>query len=104
MGKHTPGPWIVRTFRDDCFVQGDNVIGHTIAGAYKREILSDEEYPEKLADARLIAAAPELLQCLSELYAMVKGECPSLLNEDSGGCARLDMAILKAFAKTEGRE
>lgn len=30
---------------------------------------------------------------LSELHAMVWGECPSLLDEDSGGTARLDIAI-----------
>lgn len=30
---------------------------------------------------------------LSELYAQVKGECPSLLNEDSGGDAVLDIEI-----------
>ena len=35
---------------------------------------------------------------LSELYAMVQGECPSLLNEDSGGTARLDIAIQEALS------
>ena len=30
---------------------------------------------------------------LRELHAMVMGECPSLLNEDSGGCARLDLEV-----------
>lgn len=30
---------------------------------------------------------------LRELTAMVRGECPSLLNEDSGGCARLSIEI-----------
>jgi hypothetical protein len=35
----------------------------------------------------------ELLSELSELYSLVNGECPSLLDEDSGGDARLDLAI-----------
>lgn len=34
-----------------------------------------------------------LTAALDELYATVKGECPSLLNEDSGGNDRLDLEI-----------
>lgn len=51
-------------------------------------------------EARLMAQVAEitaenaaLKSLLSELTAMVNGECPSLLDEDSGGCARLAMAI-----------
>jgi hypothetical protein len=39
----------------------------------------------------------EALDLLAELHALVWGECPSLLNEDSGGCARLDMDIRAAL-------
>lgn len=35
----------------------------------------------------------DAVSCLRELHALVWGECPSLLNEDSGGCGRLDVAI-----------
>ena len=35
----------------------------------------------------------KLLNALKELYAIVNGECPSLLDEDRGGCAWLDMEI-----------
>lgn len=34
-----------------------------------------------------------LVDALTELHAQVRGECPSLLNEDSGGDARLSMEI-----------
>lgn len=34
---------------------------------------------------------------LEELHALVRGECPSLLNEDSGGDSRLDMQIRAAL-------
>lgn len=34
-----------------------------------------------------------LESALQELYAVVRGECPRLLNEDSGGSAGLDMKI-----------
>ncbi len=39
-----------------------------------------------------------LAALLTELHAMVWGECPSLLNEDSGGSARLDMEINAALS------
>ncbi len=32
-----------------------------------------------------------LRKVLTELYALVRGECPRLLNEDSGGDAELDL-------------
>lgn len=34
-----------------------------------------------------------LEKALEELHAMVRGECPRLLNEDSGGSAELDLRI-----------
>ena len=39
----------------------------------------------------------ELRYCLSELHALVWGECPSLLDELSGGDARLDIRIESAL-------
>ena len=38
------------------------------------------------------------LAALEELVALVRGECPSLLNEDSGGDAKLSMEIDAAIA------
>ncbi len=35
---------------------------------------------------------------LAELYAQVRGECPSLLNEDSGGDGTLDLEIRTLLA------
>jgi hypothetical protein len=40
----------------------------------------------------------DALALLRELTAMVRAECPSLLNEDSGGDARLSLAIDDALA------
>lgn len=48
-------------------------------------------------------AYDDLLECLRELYAIVRGECPRLFNEDSGGNAELEMAIIDAIAKAEGK-
>jgi hypothetical protein len=59
------------------------------------------------ADIRKAEAQRDaLLVALKELHALVWGECSSLLNEDSGGDGRLDMAIRAAIAlveKGEGR-
>jgi hypothetical protein len=46
-----------------------------------------------------------LRAALRELFVTVKGECPSLLNEDSGGNGELYVrieALLKTLAKAEG--
>lgn len=51
----------------------------------------EQKYCEELDNSQdKLAAAVEALR---ELHALVLGECPSLLNEDSGGCSRLDMEI-----------
>lgn len=38
-----------------------------------------------------------LREALENLYALVQGECPRLLNEDSGGDAQLSMEIEQAL-------
>jgi Lar family restriction alleviation protein len=42
-----------------------------------------------------------LVEACRELLAQVRGECPSLLNEDSGGDARLSIGIDEALAAVE---
>ena len=41
----------------------------------------------------------DLVKALGDLHAIVWGECPSLLNEDSGGDAYLDMRIRELLSK-----
>jgi hypothetical protein len=53
---------------------------------------SNREHWKKRAE-RAEARCSALVKALSNLHALVKGECPSLLNEDSGGDANLDMEI-----------
>lgn len=40
-------------------------------------------------------------EALTELVAMVRGECPSLLDEDSGGSANLAIKIDAALAQAQ---
>jgi hypothetical protein len=64
-----------------------------------------------LSEVRALRGANEqLFSLLKELHAMVLGECPSLLDEDSGGSARLGMEIeaqlsaLRSLVEEEKRE
>lgn len=68
MSRHTPGPWVLETTKSD--------IGHVHkiqplrACLYVDNRRSDpSSAPEALANARLIAAAPELLEALKALLA-----------------------------------
>lgn len=51
--------------------------------------------------AAVTAERDNALSLLEELHAVVKGECPSLLNEDSGGDAELAWNIEKALTPKE---
>jgi len=119
----TKGPW-----RADTDGKPDNDMHHGviaecndlwIAAMYRSGTTTDgddkspESEKEVAANARYVAAAdPDtiaallkernaLRDALTELYAAVKGECPSLLDEDRGGSARLDMAVSAALADGE---
>jgi len=72
--RHTPGPWVVS---DDGLVTGRD--GRVrFAGTPSIDIFDASEWPSELAteaqaNARLIAAAPDLLAALKELYGHAYG-------------------------------
>ncbi len=104
--KHTSGPWQI-SYKKNLTTTGSTWAIHDRDRFPSAFVPAwDDPKPgeidgaeEAKANAHLIAAAPDLLAALEELHALVWGECPSLLNEDSGGDARLDMAIRDALAK-----
>jgi hypothetical protein len=59
----------------------------------------DQDRPTDPGEDKVEAVAliGRLSDCLRELVAVVRGECPSLLNEDSGGDAKLDIEIDEAL-------
>jgi hypothetical protein len=68
MSKHTPGPWsqhLVKVQRD---ITGPH--GQSIAYTRGADWSGDKSESEELANARLIAAAPELLEALREVVAI----------------------------------
>lgn len=89
MSKHTPGPWKAINTEGPWIAGGDSgtVEAVTPDGRYvRREVCSfyldtDEDLQEDLANARLIAAAPLLLEACEEAHGWLDsmgdaGECP----------------------------
>ena len=95
MSKHTPGPWKQygqEVFSDD---KNETFICNT------PEWLDDPSYDEQIANARLIAAAPELLAALKAMrnrlaYAeLIDQELVRYVRDPQDD-------IIKAIAKAEG--
>lgn len=118
MSKHTPGPWKlcpvvdsrgrtdqpdVRWVASDGLVVDDPVV--LLAG--------NLSHPEAVANARLIAAAPELLLAAKHAIEFMRGMHGNDLqaNEAPNGQAGPEYesieayhALMKAIAKAEGKE
>lgn len=94
MSKYTPGPWeanntnrgYAEILSPETFISGiDGKTYHkTIARVYLRK-----------SDARLIAAAPDLLECLCMAVKYLKGE---------NMCSAMLPKFEAAIAKAEGRD
>lgn len=72
MSKHTPGPWIVSPWHnvsEDCeFLVDFLPIGPSLEGPFVANVLLlNSDYAEANANARLIAAAPDLLDICERL-------------------------------------
>lgn len=94
--KHTPGPWTigVRQPTSDKFIYGP--LGEEIADCDR--LLNFPE--ENLANANLIAAAPELLAALEfTLAALYAPDCPTIPDG-----AMVKGKILNAIRKASGYE
>ena len=94
--KHTPGPWCV-------FHMGDTIAIETgvEASGSRPNVIdwtgfdSNEQDPgTDLANARLIAAAPELLEALENITANLEHAFPAL--KDLGPLSQARAAITKA--------
>lgn len=68
MSKHTPGPWRVGTYGDRLAIYAD--------GIYVAVVYSPPDdvafIPEATANARLIAAAPDMLHRLHQAAAVLR--------------------------------
>lgn len=99
--KHTPSPWVVRVMGAQVVAidapNGDQTIGHSrwkeLATAYGCDDAMEDGEAVALANARLIAAAPELLEALRFII--------DLLPADPGGAINVARA---AIAKATGEQ
>jgi hypothetical protein len=99
--KHTPGPWELEAFKVDGMLlfqitapNGSGPGGNLILDDASIEGETDEE---QIANARLIAAAPELLEALKRMDHTLTAHG----HVDSG--TGLHSLIIAAIAKAEGR-
>ena len=74
------------------------------AAAAARRAGRDALVNERAASAALRARLDAAEALLRELVAVVRGESPSLLNEDSGGDANLSLNIDAHFARYAGKD
>lgn len=59
MSKHTPGPWLIRAPDNGIYDTDDDIANVVARGPYGLITIAEEV---DVADARLIAAAPDLLE------------------------------------------
>ena len=65
--KHTPGPWIVKQVPQDRYVTDLHVARQDNEGSYVAIIDKVFNSQSATANARLIAAAPEMLEALEKI-------------------------------------
>jgi len=97
--SHTPGPWHVQEYNDNCFrvMGGDGSL--PVAGL--GDVESKRHSPKKKANACLIAAAPDLLEILKDIEHQFSNH-PELQK----GNSKVSYVYHKAraaIAKAEGR-
>jgi hypothetical protein len=91
MGAHTPGPWRIWKRSDGDFITNERG-DEGVCRLMQRPRKPHEELPNLVeANARLIAAAPELLAALIL--------CRSALNEEIIAAGDLDHPTIRAHAK-----
>ena len=93
--KHTTGPWVIdwNVSRLDIFGSDET----TLVASLRRSPLSQSIDEAARSNARLIAAAPELLDSLSEIFDYAGGADSALHDEYVMDRARA------AIAKAEGK-
>lgn len=106
MPEFTPGPWRQDAPGSLLVIAGEGRSPDDIvAGCWGH---SDERYSEGVGNARLIAAAPELLAALKDeldSHGHLSGRCAAPAGADGCTlkCERFRAAIAKAEGRTDGR-
>lgn len=93
MSKHTPKPWVIK-FRNDhsAYIS----MGNPSSEHKQFDIELDNRYPPDVADAHLIASAPDLLEACREARVWLLGWASA-----ERQLAVLDAAIAKATGSAQ---
>ena len=86
--EHTPGPWFYERDFDYYLIETED--GHAV-------VTGKDNTEGNEADYRLIAAAPDLLEALRDMVALVRDVAPQYAESTVAANARA------AIAKAEGR-
>ena len=96
--NHTPGPWQVYTGHDGQFKDTPYILDTEPRKADQPSVaiarVMDNRWDVTMANARLIAAAPDLLKVLSNLVAAHEAEITPPYNSDEWDAARQVVAEL----------
>lgn len=102
--KHTPWPWNYNGFADHCDVGRKY---HEITDSDGFEVINQNGIVANEHDARLIAAAPELLAALESTFAALYRARVDVYNHDRDNYAACENAIDQAraaLAKAKGEK
>jgi hypothetical protein len=92
MSKHTPGPWRIAPASD--YADGSLNVDADTRGYVCLAGFRDD--PEARANARLIAAAPDLLEACKRILADIDSNATLAFEIDGDALEALDSAITKA--------
>jgi hypothetical protein len=98
--QHTPGPWIVDVAQDSDGTIHSVDVREAAYGLFVAAVEAHtDEHADVMANARLIAAAPDLLAALRAIEAM-----PMTLQGDDWHCIqRMQQEASAAIARAEGK-
>ncbi len=96
MSKATPGPWVAQG-KEGFEIMGPEFVIARVQCGFVARVEVREALETAQADARLIAAAPELLAALTELYQL--GQQESI---GDGELEAAQLAARKAMLKARG--
>jgi hypothetical protein len=104
---HTQGPWIIQQLGDEMYIGTpkqtvpDDVYSIVASVEGGSDNYNDAYNARQRANARLIAAAPELLEALREVMVWIKAWSPSFVEDAEWG--ETEQKVMAAIAKAEGR-
>ena len=106
MGEHTPGPWFVREADDDQRRRAGSIRVDCQGGEAVTKVWGFND--EALANARLIATAPELLERVRSSNVALEEAANLLEGHGLAGCARIMRGYIDgnnaAIAKATGHD